>query len=197
MPKLTTPLIAAGTVSGTAQPVLSTVAGRTLRPPEDADAAFILAAFADHEVSRWYARTIDDLAEARAWAERSRRRWREENGAVWTIEEAGGTPLGQAGLIRLDLGEGTAQFTAWTVAAARGRDVFADAARAVNRWALEDLGLERIECLHSTASPASCFGVTSAGFAFEGLLRSKARFADGRHDMHVHAVVRTEGEANG
>jgi RimJ/RimL family protein N-acetyltransferase len=59
-------------------------------------------------------------------------------------------------------------------------------------WALGDLGLHRLECQHAVANTASCRVAQKAGYAYEGTKRSACLHADGWHDMHLHAQVRSD-----
>jgi [ribosomal protein S5]-alanine N-acetyltransferase len=81
----------------------------------------------------------------------------------------------------------------WVLPAARGTGVAPRAVQAVTRWALDDLGVHRIELVHSVANPASCQVASKAGYLLEGTMRSASLHADGWHDMHLHA--RTAGQA--
>ena len=57
----------------------------------------------------------------------------------------------------------------------------------LSRWALNDLGLHRVELAHSVANPASCRVADKAGFRLEGAKHRALLHADGWHDMHLHA----------
>ncbi|WP_326839311.1 GNAT family N-acetyltransferase [Rhodococcus sp. AQ5-07] len=49
-----------------------------------------------------------------------------------------------------------------------------------------------MELEHSIHNPRSCRVATKAGFNEEGVRRGSARHADGWHDMHVHARLRSD-----
>jgi RimJ/RimL family protein N-acetyltransferase len=49
-----------------------------------------------------------------------------------------------------------------------------------------------IELTHSVHNVASCRVAAKCGFPFEGTLRGAGRHSDGRHDMHLHARLRTD-----
>lgn len=68
----------------------------------------------------------------------------------------------------------------------------APAAEAVSRWAFEDLGLHRLRITHSVANPASCAVAEKAGFRLDGTMRGALLHADGWHDEHLHARLRTD-----
>ena len=76
--------------------------------------------------------------------------------------------------------------------AARGRNVAARALGALTEWAFSKLGLHRIELVHSVANQASCRVADKAGYLAEGTKRQQTLHADGWHDMHLHARLRTD-----
>lgn len=76
--------------------------------------------------------------------------------------------------------------------AARGARVASRAVRALSAWALDDIGFHRLELDHSTRNEASCRVALASGYAWEGTKRSAALHDDGRHDMHLHALVRDD-----
>jgi RimJ/RimL family protein N-acetyltransferase len=68
----------------------------------------------------------------------------------------------------------------WVVAEARGRGVCTRALRLLSRWALEDLGLQRLELITDPDNVASQRVAEKVGFRREGVLRSHLRHPDGR-----------------
>ena len=118
-------------------------------------------------------------------------RWRAETGAVWAVARAAeGRALGLAGWNDVDLADGSAEIVYWVLPGARGGGVVAEAVRRLSRWALEDLGLYRLRLCHSVANPASCRVADRTGFVLEGTMRGALLHEDGRHDQHLHALVR-------
>ena len=190
MPPLTAPVVPAGSLSRAAQPTLQ-AGDLVLRPWADGDAGALLAAFADAEIQRWHARTVESEPEARALIARYRQAWRSETGAHWAITGPG--VLGRVALRAVDLGEGRAEVAYWVAPAARGRGAAPRAAIALSAWALGELGLHRLDLEHSVVNAASCRVAQKAGFAAEGIRRSAVLHADGWHDMHLHA--RIQGDA--
>ncbi|KUN79451.1 acetyltransferase [Streptomyces bungoensis] len=178
------------------QPVLALPGGLELRPwrLDDADADALLAAGQDPSISRWNLFTVAGRAEARARIERLHARRRAETGVVWAVAPPGGAALGLAGLNDVDLAGGTAEVVYWVLPPARGNGVAVAAARRLSRWALDELGLHRLDLYHSTANPASCRVAEKSGFAPEGTLRSAQLHADGWHDLHLHARVAGDPE---
>src|SRR5450631_1119842 len=118
-----------------------------LRPPQAGDAAAITAAVQDPDIPRFTMvpspYTVDDAA---AFIERSAGLWHSGGAAPFVIVDATtGTLLGSVGVHALGLESTPAHVGYWVAAAARGRGVATRALRLVARWAVEDLGLSRVE----------------------------------------------------
>ncbi|MEU4475081.1 GNAT family N-acetyltransferase [Micromonospora sp. NPDC023888] len=192
MPLLVTPALAAGSLGAREQPHLPVRPGLALRPWRVDDAPAVRAAFDCAQIQRWHVRRLDGDDEARAWTAQWARRWRDETSASWAVVDADDRPVGQVGLRGVLLEEASAQVSYWVVPAARGRGVAADALGALARWSFTRAGLHRLALHHSTANTASCRVAARAGFPVEGLLRGSVRHADGWHDMHLHARLRTD-----
>jgi RimJ/RimL family protein N-acetyltransferase len=187
MPPLTAPVVPSGALSQVAQPSLR-AGDLVLRPWAEGDAAALVAAFADPEIQRWHARTVESRAEAGELIARYQRAWRSETGAHWAI--TGPEVIGRVALRTVDLEEGCAEIAYWVTPAARGRGAAPRSAIALSGWALGELGLHRLDLEHSVANAASCRVAQKAGFAYEGTRRSAVLHGDGWHDMHLHARIR-------
>ncbi|WP_318216175.1 GNAT family protein [Streptomyces sp. SCL15-6] len=59
-----------------------------------------------------------------------------------------------------------------------------------------EIGSEGLGLAHSVRNEASWRVATKTGFALEGTRRPSHLYADGRHDMHLHARLRGD-DANG
>ena len=81
-----------------------------------------------------------------------------------------------------------------TVATALGdrRRAFAWLDAALAEHAFAGLGLFRLELGHRLDNPASCRVASRAGFAAEGVERSKLRYGDLRFDVETHARLATD-----
>ena len=177
--------VPAGVVSDQPQPVIDAGPGLRLRPFVEADADVLVRAYADPDIQRWHRRslTADEALEwvrGRAWA-----RWRSETGAEWAVVDAD-VVVGRVGLPALHLGEGVAEVGYWVLPDGRGRGVAGRALTAMSDW-LFDLGLHRIELMHSVLNEPSCRVAVKNGFDLEGTRRSALLHPDGWHDMHLHA----------
>lgn len=100
--------------------------------------------------------------------------------------------VGDIGLSALDRVHDTAWVSYWLAPEHRGRGLATRALEAVARWALDDLGLFRLELGHRTNNPASCRVATRAGFVAEGVERAKLRYGSERFDVETHARLATD-----
>lgn len=189
VPRLTAPVVEVGTMRGRTQPVLR-AGWLLLRPWESRDAPAVVDAYSDPAIQRWNLQVLDPK-EATAWVEHWEVSWQSESDACWAAVDPSesGMILGRVALRDIDLSAGIGQITYWVLPAARGRGIAAAATEAVVRWALDDLGLHRLELHHSIQNPASCRVAEKSGFQLEGTARSALLHADGWHDMHLHARV--------
>ena len=189
MPQLVGPCVPPGSVRGRDQPTF-TVDELVVRPFTGADVPAVVAAYADPAVQQWHGQSMTH-DEATAWVASQARRWDREDGAGWAVTD-GRVLLGRVGLNKLDLAWGTAAAAYWVLPAERGRRVAPRSLDAVVRWALGDVGLQRVELEHSTRNEASCRVAGRAGFEVEGTRRLAGRHPDGWHDMHLHARLAPE-----
>jgi [ribosomal protein S5]-alanine N-acetyltransferase len=188
VPSLVSPVIAAGSLSRTAQPSIPVNAVAMLRPWLPVDAPALAAAYEDPAIQRWHARRADSVEEAGDWIERWRSGWTQESAGHWAVVEPDTDALlGRVALKALNLEDGTAVLAYWMVAAARGRGLCPESVASLCTWAFREPGFHRIELEHATANAASCRVAVKAGFREEGIRRGAALHADGWHDMHLHA----------
>ncbi|MFI7873924.1 GNAT family N-acetyltransferase [Streptomyces salinarius] len=191
MPYLNRPVLPAGTLSRTPQPTIPTGDGLMLRPWRAEDAPAVHAAFQDPVMHQWHIRAADSEEEVRGWIAEWQQAWDRESNVQWAVADAADDRLlGRVALRQVLLGDGVAEVAYWTTAGARGRGVAARATRTLARWALDEIGFQRLELSHAVANEASCRVAQKAGFALEGTKRSALLHPDGWHDMHLHARVR-------
>ncbi|MEU2870625.1 GNAT family N-acetyltransferase [Streptomyces olivoreticuli] len=184
------PVVPAGRIARSPQPVLGLPNGLELRPWHVGDADALVAAGRDHAIHQWNLLTVESPEDARKRIERMHARWRAEQSAIWAIARpGGGEPMGLIGWGDIDLEGGSAEIVYWILPPARGGGIVVEAVKRVSRWALEDLGLHRLRLCHSVANPASCRVAAKAGYSYEGTMRSALLHADGWHDQHLHALV--------
>ncbi|MFD9547343.1 GNAT family N-acetyltransferase [Nocardia salmonicida] len=189
MPELMSAVVDPGTFT-TAQPTLTGTDGLALRPWTAADARTVYEAFQDPAIRHWHVRTAESIEQVRRWISRWSAAWSTGNGQ-WAVT-SNGEVAGRIGLRQSDLTEGVTELAYWTLSAWRGRSIAPLAANTLTRWAFDDIGFDRIELTHSVRNPPSCRVAVKCGFAFEGTLRGAGRHSDGRHDMHLHARLRTD-----
>jgi RimJ/RimL family protein N-acetyltransferase len=132
-----------------------------------------------------------DDEEARAWIDRWAKRWQAETDAGWAVTRDGRV-AGQIALRQIDLEEANASVSYWVLPGARGARIASRALDALTSWAFAVPALHRIEVSHSTGNARSCRVAERSGYPAEGILRSVALHADGWHDMHLHARIRTD-----
>lgn len=186
MPRTVAAVVAPGGLGGRPQPVLDAGAGIVLRPWTDDDAAAVVEAFDDPAIRFWHFRSMASLAEARRWVTLWQVAWQAETDAAFAVVDRDGL-AGSVALRDVLLAGGLAQVSYWTLPRARGRGVAAAAADRLARFAFDDVGLVRLELMHSTVNAASCRVAAKAGFVPEGVARQALRHEDGWHDMHRHA----------
>ncbi|MFK0045212.1 GNAT family N-acetyltransferase [Streptomyces sp. NPDC090741] len=190
------PVVPPGRMSGLPQTVLGLPGGWLLRPWEPYDAPALVASGTDPDIQHWNRTGRFTEARAEERIARYRANWETEKAAIWAVAPAAGVPAaGLIGLADLDLPGGSGEILYWLLPAGRGSGVMAGAVARVSRWAFEELGLHRLRITHSVANPASCRIAEKAGFPLEGTMRGALLHADGWHDEHLHARLRTDGPA--
>lgn len=183
-----------GTFAGHEQPTLPADGGLRLRPWALTDAPAVYEAFQDPVLQRWHARVADSEDEAREWIEGWIADWAEERTATWAVVDAVTDEVaGRVALREVTFADGQAELAYWTLPRARGRGVASRAVTALSAWALDAVGLHRLELTHATANEASCRVALKTGFAVEGTMRSAVLHEDGWHDMHLHARIKGDG----
>lgn len=193
MPLLVPPALPAGLMRSLSQPGLAIDGRHSCRPWRPDDAPAVRAAFDCPDIQRWHVRRMDSDDEALSWIEGWTRRWAAETDASWAIVDGrDDRPIGQVGLRVIDLPEASAHLSYWVVPTARGAGIAGRAAAALTGWAFGALRMNRLCIVHSTANAASCRVATGVGYPLEGLLRRSLRHADGWHDVHLHARLRTD-----
>ncbi|GAB1822475.1 GNAT family N-acetyltransferase [Herbidospora sp. RD11066] len=181
-------VVPAGAMRDRPQPSLRT-GDLLLRPlRESGDEPIVMAAFADPDIRLWNLEHEADHARAATVIARWRARWTLETGATWIVERDGLT-LGRVALRSVNLELGLAEAAYWTLPEGRGRGATTAAVAEMTRWALDDLGLHRIELRHAVTNTASCRVAERTGYVLEGVLHSATLHADGWHDMHLHGRV--------
>jgi RimJ/RimL family protein N-acetyltransferase len=187
MPSLIPDFLPKGTLAAHRQPSLRAGPALVLRPWQASDVTAVVAAYADPQIQRWHLQTKDEAAASR-WIEQWKVLWQNETDASWAItDEASGAVLGRMGLRGIHLDEGRAEAAYWVLPAARGRGVATSALQALIDWAFQEVGLHRLDLMHSVHNTPSCRVALKTGFELEGVLRDYALHQDGWHGYHLHA----------
>ncbi|MET8703400.1 GNAT family N-acetyltransferase [Kitasatospora sp. NPDC004723] len=167
------------------EPVVLTTDRLVLRAPGEGDVDAVFAACQDEEIQRW---TVVPVPYRRQDAEYfvhdlAAEGWRTGGNRVWCVFERESAALvGSQGLTAVPGRPGTAEVGWWAAKEFRGRGYTAEAAAAVARYGLRELGLRRLEWLAYTGNEGSRAVAEKVGFRFEGTLRSyseqRGRFLD-------------------
>jgi hypothetical protein len=103
----------------------------------------------------------------------------------------GGTYVGGSGLHAFDWAVPKCETGYWLRAGYQGRGLAVEAVNAITTWALETLGMRRIEALPDDENLASCRVCERAGYALEGVLRNDRAAPDGTlRNTRIYAITR-------
>jgi RimJ/RimL family protein N-acetyltransferase len=162
-----------------------------LRPAAMEDVEAITAACQDPEIPRFtrvpspygreqgieYVRGVD-------------RGWVDGTHASLSIRDAThDTLIGSVSVMGLDQKPGNGEIGYWVAKEARGRGVATRAVRLVSRWAVVELGLQRLELMTDVDNLSSQGVAERAGFTREGILRSYETHGCGRIDVVMFSLV--------
>ncbi|MCB5912057.1 GNAT family N-acetyltransferase [Streptomyces pinistramenti] len=177
------------------EPVTLTTERLVLRPFAPSDAADVHAACQDPDIPRWTpVPSPYSLQEAEHFAgTRTPEGWRQDTEYSFAVcSRQDGFLIGTMGLMRLArlrTPERQAELGYWTAKERRGQGYTVEAARAVARWAFQDLGVERLEWLAEAGNEASRAVARKVGFRMEGTLRAKLVHAGTRRDLWIGSLL--------
>jgi RimJ/RimL family protein N-acetyltransferase len=161
-----------------------------LRPWTLADVPAVTAACQDPEVSRWTVipREYTELhaTEFIATRDTDRAAGRELSFAVVGNDDV---LLGAIGMSNFDWADHKGEIGYWMAREARGRGLGTRALRLLSRWAIEGLGLERLELMANPANEASQRLAERAGFRREGTLRRYRTRHGVREDLIMFSLL--------
>ena len=103
-----------------------------------------------------------------------------------------GVAVGHIGLSHLEYRNDTAWVSYWVATGFRRRGLASAALTAMAAYGFDDLDLYRLELGHRVDNLGSCRVATNAGFAVEGIERSKLRYGDLRFDTETHARLASD-----
>jgi ribosomal-protein-alanine N-acetyltransferase len=190
MPRLINSVIAPGLLSRDPQPNLEVDNRSFLRPWTLDDISVVVEAYHDPEIQRWIPYSFD-AAEAQQVIGRWIDTWKMETGACWAIAtQSDNAAFGRFAFQTIDLIGGSAEIAYWVLPHSRGEGYAPLATTAICNLAFDQLGLHRVELIHSVHNVGSCRVASKAGFELEGTMKSECLYNDGWHDTHLHARVR-------
>jgi RimJ/RimL family protein N-acetyltransferase len=154
----------------------------TLRPPLPSDVDAITAAAQDPDIPAFTMvptpYTVDD---AIAYVEGAATSWRDGTAAPFVIVDRETDQLvGSVAVLHPDEQTGHAEVGYWVLAAARGRGVASRALGLIAGWALDTVGLARLEALVFVENERSHRVAARAGFERGGVARARIEH-QGRH----------------
>jgi RimJ/RimL family protein N-acetyltransferase len=167
--------------------------GFALRPWEAGDGPAVTVACQDPEIARWLPFIPSPYTEtdAREFLEQSRLSWDLGEAYGFALVDDEGHLLGSIGMRILRFSTGHIGY--WVTPSARGRDIATNALKTLCRWAVDDLGLKRLELVADPKNIASQRVAEKAGFRREGILRSALEYRDGsRSDSVVFSLLPEE-----
>jgi RimJ/RimL family protein N-acetyltransferase len=159
----------------------------TLRPPRRSDADAITAAVQDPDIPAFtMVPTPYAVEDAIAWVERTAASWRDGTAADFVVvDRETGELLGSVGVQPVDERTGRAEVGYWVSASARGRGVASRALRLVAGWALDTVGLRRLEALVFVENERSHRVAARAGFERGTVTRERIEHQGRRRDVVV------------
>ena len=163
----------------------------TLRPWRADDAAAVAAACDDEDVARWMPLMPHPyrLADGEEWVGDAARKWLEERWANFAAEDAAtGTLVGSCGL-RIETQHERGEIGYLVHRDHRGHGVAAACVALLSDWALDGLGLGRIEIRADARNVASRRTAVAAGYTYEGVLRRAMTVGDERVDDALFSLV--------
>jgi RimJ/RimL family protein N-acetyltransferase len=155
--------------------------GLLLRTWRLADVPAVTAACQDPEIARWIPLIPSPYTEEHARtflrdSERSLESGESYRFAVLDVQT--GALAGSIAIKMLPFSCGHIGY--WVARDSRGRGVATTALKALCRWAVDDLGLKRLELMTDPENLASQRVAEKAGFRREGTMRSALEYQDGR-----------------
>lgn len=166
-----------------------------LRPYRADDAPDVALACSDELTQRWLPLpTPYTEAEGLAWCTEQAPGIRASgDGVQWAaVPRSGGRLVGSFGLTRTDWRARTSEIGYWVAPWARRQGVAVEGVTAVARWLLEEHEFERLELRAAVGNVPSQRVAERAGFLREGLARNAGYVHDGRVDLAVFSLVRSD-----
>ena len=157
------------------------------------DAPALIRACQDPEIVRWLPVIPSPYGEqdARDYLEQCRLNWERGESFNFAIVDEPGQLLGSIAMRVLRFHAGHVGY--WVVPDARRRGVASTALRLICRWAIEEVGMKRLELITDPENVASQGVAERAGFQREAVLRSNLEYRDGsRRDSVLFSLLPDE-----
>lgn len=123
------------------------------------------------------------------WLDRYVEGWRDGSRAGFAAVDADGRFLAMVGVVDLDLDANQGEIGYVVTKEARGRGVAQRCLRLVTDWALDGLGLARVELHIDPENAASLRVAERCGYIREGMLRSLHFKGDERGDVVIYSLL--------
>jgi RimJ/RimL family protein N-acetyltransferase len=163
-----------------------------IRRWQERDIEDSIVACADPEVVRWVPRIPTPYREqdAREFLEHAKRGWEESTAFDFAItERASGRTVGSIGVA---VNGAVGEIGYFVFAGHRRRGIGEQALRLVSRWALEELGLARLQLTAMVGNVASAQLAEKVGFTREGVLRAWIENRGERADAIMFSLLPDE-----
>lgn len=135
----------------------------------------------------WFSRDMTPES-FRAWATWADEAWDRGEHYELSILAADGIFLGCVGL-GVDAASKSANLQYWVRTTATGRGIASEAARVASRWAVQELGLQRVEILITEQNVPSQKAAEKSGARFEGVLRNRISWEERAYDAHIFSFI--------
>lgn len=137
---------------------------------------------------------VTDLESSRAYLRAYATKAASDNGRIDGIWLDGGL-VGGVLFRTMDVAAGMAEAGCWLEPSAAGRGLVTRAARVIIDWAVDDMGIHRIEWHAAAANEASIAVARRLGMTREGLLRESYPHRGVRYDIEIWSVLAPEWRA--
>ena len=155
-----------------------------LRAPEAGDLPALRQAVEDAEIARWFG---DLGGSAEALLEEWRAWWRDGSAAAFAVCTAEGGMVGHVLIERRNSGRAHVEY--WLLPDARGQGLATRALRLASRWAIDELGIRRLELWTEPENRASQALAGRAGYRRDGVLRSYSEINGRRVDAVFYSLL--------
>lgn len=164
----------------------------TLRPPteDDAETMASLAQRCYQHLAPWmvWAKPDYSVDDALFWI----RRGDDETSHPFLVLDESGTAVGSAGLNGFSAQNSLANLGYWIAPDAQGEGIATRATNLLLRYAIEQVGLNRVEIWMSTENAPSQAVAERSWATYEGTLRQNLLLNGRAHDSHCYGFVASE-----